>query len=29
MSYRAVKNPGQFERANYMRVLSTYAWQMR
>jgi dihydroorotate dehydrogenase (fumarate) len=28
MSMRSVANPSAFERANYMRVLSDYAWRM-
>jgi len=28
-SYRSVRNPAAFERANYMRVLSAYALDSR
>jgi dihydroorotate dehydrogenase (fumarate) len=27
MSYRAVAEPAAFERANYVKVLSSYAWR--
>ncbi len=29
MSYRAVPNPGAFERSNYMKMLSSYALRIR